>query len=249
MTRFTPAQIFVLVLSAVLVIGVMIGHRVSRESGDADAGPAVEYTLPEAGSTPITIHVVGAVRRPGLYVLEAGARVRDAIEAAGGLVEGADQQSVNLAAFVDDGDQVLVEAKETSSEPEAESTRRDRPPPDPAPRATPAAGPPTRNPSPPPSRAPATAHVTPRDHPATVGAEPSGALPDFARAPRDPKVRLNRAGLDELERIPGIGPELAKKIIYHRSMHGPFSSFEDIGEVPGIGPATIEKIRVSATLN
>ncbi|MFO8079984.1 MAG: helix-hairpin-helix domain-containing protein [Armatimonadota bacterium] len=249
MTRFTPAQMFVLVLSIVLVVGVMIGHRVGGDRGKEEAAGVVEYTLPDGGTAPITVHVVGAVRRPGLYVLSAGARVRDAIKAAGGLVEGADEQSVNLAAFVDDGDQVLVEAKEMPSEPEAQSLRRHLPPPDQEPHMTPAAGSPTRTPSTPPTRAPATASVAPRDQPAAVSAEPSDSLPEFARAPRASKVRLNRAGLDELQRIPGVGPELAKNIIYHRSMNGPFSSLEELNDVRGIGPATVEKIRVSATLN
>jgi competence protein ComEA len=78
---------------------------------------------------------------------------------------------------------------------------------------------------------------------------PDDALPEFARVPSHERVSLNRAGLEQLQELPGIGPELAKNIIYHRSTHGPFRSFTDLHEVPGIGPATVEKIRVSATLN
>ena len=54
--------------------------------------------------------VVGSVARPGLVTLPSGARVADAVEAAGGLVPPADPSSVNLAAVVTDGQQIVVGA-------------------------------------------------------------------------------------------------------------------------------------------
>jgi competence protein ComEA len=54
------------------------------------------------------VHVAGAVRRPGLYRLPAGARIAAAIQRAGGPRHGADLAAVNLAARVQDGQQVLV---------------------------------------------------------------------------------------------------------------------------------------------
>jgi competence protein ComEA len=52
--------------------------------------------------------VIGRVHRPGLVTLPEGARVADAIAAAGGLLPGADAASVNLAAVVTDGQQIAV---------------------------------------------------------------------------------------------------------------------------------------------
>ena len=69
------------------------------------------------------------------------------------------------------------------------------------------------------------------------------------RTPPVPRVRLNYAGLEELQEIPGVGPALAKSIIYYRAMHGPFRSFQELDEVEGIGPSTIAEIRLHATLN
>lgn len=65
---------------------------------------------PSAPPTPATIfvHVLGAVRRSGLFELRAGARVMDAVAAAGGLTAKADPAGINLARPVGDGEQLYV---------------------------------------------------------------------------------------------------------------------------------------------
>ncbi len=57
---------------------------------------------------PAVVYVVGAVRRPGLYSIAAGARIDDAVRAAGGLTPDADPAGVNLAARASDGDEIAV---------------------------------------------------------------------------------------------------------------------------------------------
>jgi competence protein ComEA len=56
-------------------------------------------------------------------------------------------------------------------------------------------------------------------------------------------VDLNRAGLAELDALPGIGPVLAGRILQHRDAHGPFREPEDLLAVPGIGPRLYERLR------
>lgn len=67
----------------------------------------------------IYVHIVGEISQPGIYQLESGARLMDAIFAAGGLTKSADQSSVNLARELTDGEQVVVfktgEAPSTAS--------------------------------------------------------------------------------------------------------------------------------------
>ena len=61
------------------------------------------------------VHVAGAVRRPGLYRVSAGARVAEALARAGGPSRRADLTAVNLAATVEDGQQVVVVARGAAS--------------------------------------------------------------------------------------------------------------------------------------
>lgn len=70
-------------------------------------------------STAVVVSVVGRVARPGLVTLSAGARVADAIEAAGGLLPGTDPASVNLAAVVADGQQISVGVPGAATGPSA----------------------------------------------------------------------------------------------------------------------------------
>ncbi len=76
--------------------------------------PAVEpgggSAAPAAGSIPttVTVDVAGKVRHPGIAVLDGGARVVDALEAAGGARPGVDLTALNLARVLVDGEQVVV---------------------------------------------------------------------------------------------------------------------------------------------
>jgi competence protein ComEA len=75
-------------------------------STSAPARPSVGEAA-DSSST-VVVSVVGSVVRPGLVTLPSGSRVADAVQAAGGLVPPADQGSVNLAAVVTDGQQIVV---------------------------------------------------------------------------------------------------------------------------------------------
>ncbi len=77
---------------------------VGPRSGAASGGPGAGTS---SGSQ-VVVHVAGAVREPGVVVLAPGARVDDAIDAAGGLLEDADPDQLNLARALTDGEQVRV---------------------------------------------------------------------------------------------------------------------------------------------
>ncbi len=59
----------------------------------------------------------------------------------------------------------------------------------------------------------------------------------------EPKLDLNSAGAERLEALPGVGPVLAERIVFHRRKLGQFSSPSELTEVDGIGPATLKKIK------
>ncbi|MCC2308009.1 ComEA family DNA-binding protein [Cellulomonas chengniuliangii] len=82
----------------------------SPSPGGVPGGGAAARTgaAPEEGGSSVVVHVVGEVLAPGLVELPAGARVADALTAAGGATSAADLAAVNLARHLVDGEQVLV---------------------------------------------------------------------------------------------------------------------------------------------
>ena len=61
------------------------------------------------------------------------------------------------------------------------------------------------------------------------------------------RIDLNRASQEELQRIPGIGPTLSRRIVDERTKR-PFRSVDELRRVPGIGPKTLEKVRPFVTV-
>jgi competence protein ComEA len=81
--------------------------RIEASAGaGAPAGPA--SVVPSAAAPPLIVDVAGWVRHPGVYQLQKGDRIIDALQAAGGAKPGADLRSLNLAALLQDAQQVLV---------------------------------------------------------------------------------------------------------------------------------------------
>ncbi|MCC6245318.1 MAG: helix-hairpin-helix domain-containing protein [Gemmatimonadaceae bacterium] len=92
----------------------------------------------------------------------------------------------------------------------------------------------------------------PRSSGGRSGRRVAGDTGDGVAAP-EPRERVpvvvdvNQATERELERLPRVGPALAKRIVAWREAHGPFRSLEDLRHVRGIGPATIALLTSSVT--
>ena len=67
---------------------------------------------PPPTPSPYIVHVSGAVAEPGIYSLITGSRIQNAIDAAGGHLPSANLDGINMAAFVEDGDQIWVPHQE-----------------------------------------------------------------------------------------------------------------------------------------
>jgi competence protein ComEA len=94
-----------------LAFAVTIGIGMLRGVSGAQTVSAASSPLTTAPAPPaagLYVHVAGAVRTPGLYRLEAGDRVADAIARAGGFRDDAERAGVNLARPVADGEQIVV---------------------------------------------------------------------------------------------------------------------------------------------
>lgn len=104
-----------LVATAVLGLAALAGVWLGAPEADpAPVAVTFEGVAPRGSGTDdasITVHVGGAVRSPGLVRLGAGDRVAHAIDAAGGALAVAELSALNLAAVLDDGDQVIVPVK------------------------------------------------------------------------------------------------------------------------------------------
>lgn len=100
------------------VLAVVAGVRLL---GGGDQSPPAPVRLAPEGKRDearIYVHVAGAVRRPGLMTMSAGARVADALKRAGGPGPRADLAAVNLAARLADGQQIVVPTAGAATVPE-----------------------------------------------------------------------------------------------------------------------------------
>jgi len=201
---------------AIIVGGVVVLAARNRAST-----PPLSFYQPPVAYQPrfIVVHVKGAVNYPGVYRLYEGARVYEAIACAGGFAANADRDAVNLAAIVRDGQQVVVPAAS-------------------APKTSMQAG---GRESPAPYQARAPAELQQQYQPRQGGPAPASgaATRQQVRYP----ISLNRATLDELMTLPGVGRELAQRILYYRFEHGGFRDVNELKNVKGIGDEKLNVLR------
>lgn len=100
--------------------GVVIERSASStgESGEDSGGETAGDAQTKATAL-VVVHVDGAVAAPGVYTLAEGSRVNDAVLAAGGLADGADTSTTNLAAPISDGAKVHIPTGEELAAPVA----------------------------------------------------------------------------------------------------------------------------------
>lgn len=139
----------------------------------------------------IIVDIKGAVVNPKEYSLLEGARVRELIEAAGGLTAEADENSVHFSKVLKDEECIVVYKKG-----EIQTTN-------------------------------------------SINTNPL----EVVQGNKNEKLNINKATLDQLATLYGIGEVKAKAIIEYREKNGGFKSIEDLDKVDGIGSKTVDKLR------
>lgn len=193
----------------------------SEGSGEDDAAQASAgemMVLPEEDAAPavIYVHVCGAVNDPGVYEMQQGDRIFNAVDAAKGFTEDAATDYVNLAQVITDGMKITIptvtEAEKAADDASAAIEYAD------------------------------TGTDSSTAQPTGYG---EGAAPasQAAGSNTDGRIDINTADETALTSITGIGPAKAKAIIAYREQHGAFGSIEDIRNVSGIGDSTFNKIK------
>jgi len=166
-------------------------------------GPRGRIASP-AASNSVVVYVAGAVAHPGVYALSANARVVDALARAGGANADADLLRVNLAAHVNDAEEIAV-LRRGEAAPSARHTA--------APRRV-------------------------------MHRKKQRAIDAVAVDPLD----LNSATADELADLPGLGSELAERIVEFRDVNGPFTSVDELADVSGMTPARLDRLTDRLTI-
>lgn len=186
-----------------------------KRQRQADGNAFKEAGYIETGNTAgkIYVHVCGAVKQPGVYALEPESRVYEAVMAAGGFTEEADEDYVNQAQPISDGVKLQIPTREEVAMGSVESTA-----------AGITGG----------SVESTAAGIT------GGGNVPATAEPEILP---DGRIDINTATEAQLCGIPGIGATRAAAIAAYRQEHGRFDRIEDIMKVNGIKEGTFEKIK------
>ena len=201
-----------------------IGTRSSESLQDVPEDSALDADSSSESSrdidTPeqIAVYVCGAVRRSGVYYLDGGSRVCDALEACGGFSEDADSQWLNQAKPLSDGEMLIVYTlEETAQMKEQGAGRGDT-------VSTGSSG---------------TGAASGADAMSDAGSALLGG---------DALINLNTATREQLMTLPGIGEAKADAIIRYRTETGYFASTEDVMNISGIKNSVYEKIRDRITV-
>ena len=187
-------------------------------------GPAPAPSV--APTAEIVVHITGAVRKPGVYHLPPGARGDDALKAAGGPTEGAAPDALNLAAHLEDGSQIHVPTRKEQAASSA--------PPSPdafIKKETGVAAKPEKTAGKPVAQRSAA-------HSGHANRGGGGKL----KADSGVTININTADAQTLQKLPGIGPAMADRILDYRKSNGGFKNPEELMEVSGIGPKKYAKM-------
>lgn len=176
----------------------------------------------------VTVDIKGEVNNPGLYQLECGSRVDDAIKLAGGLTNNSDTSVINLGKKIEDEMVIIIYTKEEVSnftktkeiEQEKSNSCQNS------------------------TNVKNNACITSEN----IIVSNNNSTNTNTNTNTSTKVSLNNATLEELLTLSGIGESKANLIINYRNENGGFKTIDEIKNVKGIGDKLFEKIKDNITI-
>lgn len=172
----------------------------------------------------VFVDVKGAVNAPGVYELEDGKRIIDAINLAGGLSENSNTININLSKKLTDEMYIIVYTKNEILNYKKNNTNNEF------------------------SCASNECVCPDTNNSACIKQTSKSSTNNLDVKNTDSKVSINNASKEELMNLSGIGEAKANAIISYRQENGGFKSVDDIKNVSGIGDAVYEKIKNNITL-
>jgi competence protein ComEA len=180
------------------------------------------------------IYICGEVINPGVYILDATARLCDAVEAAGGMTESASRTYWNLAMQLSDGQMIYIPSMEEAAE-------RDFSPLLAADASGSGAGSS--------GNTDGTSSAGGTDSAGGANGSSATAGTDTGGISADGKVNINTATKEQLMTVPGIGSAKADSIIAYRETNGSYASIDDIMNVSGIKEGLFQSMKEYITVD
>ncbi len=186
-----------------------INENKVEESIDKSENEILEY---------IYVDVKGEVANPGVYKLNNGSRVIDAVKESGGVTKKANTRFINLSKLLNDGDVIVVYSTEEIENAKKENIVY--------------------------IETPCVCEEVKNDACYKDVDEES----DNNSQTTNTKININTATLEELKTLSGIGDAKANAIIEYRTKNGNFKSIEDLMNVSGISESLFSKIKENITV-
>lgn len=174
----------------------------------------------------VFVDVKGAVNAPGVYELEDGKRVIDAINLAGGLSDNANTINLNLSKKLTDEMYVIVYTKNEIANYKKNNSNNSN-----------------NNVS-----CASNECICPDKNNDACIKQSSNETSSEVKTSSSDKISINNASKEELMNLTGIGESKADAIISYRNENGSFKNIEEIKNVSGIGDSIFEKIKDNITL-
>lgn len=178
----------------------------------------LEEKIEEQKLETVKIDIKGNIANPGVYELEQGSRVIDAINIAGGLLENSNTELINLSQILTDEMIIIIYTNDQIEKYRQESKQIEY------------------------------VYIEVEKCPDQINDACINQNLESESSNQEELININNASSDELTTLSGIGESKAEDIIKYRETNGQFTNIEEVMNVKGIGEALFEKIKDYITI-